>query len=245
MEDERPPTPEGPTSVPDEVELIPLEDAAQPESPREPEKPERPFALSITVGLVVSLVLGGIWAAIAIATDREIGFIAWMIGLGVGAAMAWAAGRRSTRLGVAAVLLSLVGLVAGKVMTAEIGLVDSVVDEILADPYYVNGLAYRVLADDGQVSPEVQAWWEDPDAANPPPDAIAGEVAALEEQIIALVATTPEEEKRAWAEPIARTLIAEASPVDRYSLSMYDGLWVLLAVGAAWGMAAPRRDEAG
>lgn len=213
------------------VEVISTEELSEPEM-----GPERPLVLSATVGLIVALVLGFLWAGVAYATDHEIGFLAWAIGLGVGAAMVAVAGRRSTKLAVVAVLMSLVGLGAGKYLSTEFTLVSSVVDEILADPSFMEGFGYQTLVEQGRVEEDVQAWWSATEAGEVPPDELAERVAVLESDIEATVEAAPEAEKRAWAEPIARTFIREASFVDRYNLGFYDLLWVLLAVAAAWGM---------
>jgi len=213
------------------VEVISTEELSVPEM-----GPERPLVLSATAGLIVALALGFLWAGIAYATDYEIGFLALAIGLGVGAAMVAVAGRRSTKLAVVAVLMSLVGLGAGKYLSTEFTLVSSVVDEILADPSFMEGFGYQTLVEQGRVDEDVQAWWLATEAGEVPPDELAERVAVLESDIEATVAAAPEAEKRAWAEPIARTFIREASFVDRYNLGFYDLLWVLLAVAAAWGM---------
>lgn len=236
MEEERILQPDTPDLIPDDVQIIAPDTAIEPVR-------ERPFALSVTVGLIAALGLGAIWAGISIATDYEIGIIAWVIGLGVSAAMVATAGQRSTRLGIAAVLLSLLGLATGKVMTSEIGLVSGVADEILAEPEWQEGLTYQALLAEGKVDPEVQAWWETSEPGDAPPEALAERVAAFEDDIQKRLAAASDEEKRAWAEPFARLVIEEASPMDRYNLGFYDLVWVALAIAAAWGVAGSRQEQ--
>jgi hypothetical protein len=234
-EEPRPSRPEAPLDVPEEVELIPIEvlSAAEP-------GPQRPLVLSATVGLIVALVLGLLWAGVAVLTNSELGFLALAIGLGVGAAMAAVAGGRSTKLAVVAVIMSLVGLAAGKYLTAVYAIVDGVVDEILTDSSFMAGFGYQSLVEQGKVDPEVQQWWESTEAGDVPPDELAGQVAARERALETAGAPAPEEEKRAWAEPIARAFNEEEPLVDRYSLGGYDLLWAALVVGAAWSTARPR-----
>jgi len=240
MNEELDPSPaDAPADVIGEVDVILTEALPEPET-----GPERPLVLSATVGLIVALALGVLWAGVAYVTDRELGLLAWAIGLGVGAAMAAVAGRRSTKLAVAAVLMSLVGLVAGKYLSTEVVLVRSVVDEILADPSFMEGFAYSTLVEQGKVDEDVQAWWSASEAGDVPPDELAERIALLESDIAATAEAAPEAEKRAWAEPIARSFIEEAPLVDRYSLGFYDLLWVLLAVVSAWGMTHPKSAAA-
>lgn len=234
-EEPKPPRPDPPLDVPEDVQVIAAEGLPELEP-----GPERPLGLSIVVGLVVALVMGVLWAGVVVVTKSEIGIFAWLIGLGVGAAMAAVAGRRSTKLAVAAVIISLVGLAAGKHLSAEFGLVPMVTDEILADENFMAGFGYQSLVEQGEVDPAVQAWWESTDAGDVPPEELAEGVAKLELDIQATVESAPESEKRAWAEPIARAFVEEAPLVDRYNLGGYDLLWVLFAVVTAWATTRPR-----
>jgi hypothetical protein len=226
---------DAPFEPPEQVDMIVTDDAP------EPEGPGRPLVLSVTVGLVVALLMGALWAGVVVLTKREIGIFAWLIGLAVGAAMALAAGRKSTTLGGAAVVISLLGLVLGKFLAVQYGLVPMVADEIVADEGFMAGFGYSSLVERGEVDPAVQAWWESTDEGDEPPAELADQVAQLERDIQATVASTSEAEKRAWAEPIARNFVEEMPLADRYNLGGYDLIWVLLAVVTAWGATAPRK----
>ena len=230
---------DAPVDVVGNVQVISTEGLSEPEA-----GPERPLVLSATAGLIVALALGLLWAGIAYATEREFGFLALAIGLGVGAAMVAVAGRRSTKLAVVAVLMSFVGLGAGKYLATEFTLVPSLVDEILADPAFMEGFGYGTLVQEGKVDEDVQAWWSATEAGDVPPDELAERVIILESDIEATVAAAPEAEKRAWAEPIAQNFIREATFIDRYNLGFNDLLWVLLAVAATWGMTQSKSASA-
>ena len=77
------------------------------------------LGVAIGTGAAAALLSGGIWAAIAIWTRLEIGWIACLVGGITGAAVCLVTPERSERIGLVAVLLACVGMVAGKMLTAE------------------------------------------------------------------------------------------------------------------------------
>ena len=77
------------------------------------------LGVAIGTGAAAALLSGGIWAAIAVWTRLEIGWIACLVGGITGAAVCLVTPERSERIGLVAVLLACVGLVAGKMLTAE------------------------------------------------------------------------------------------------------------------------------
>lgn len=77
------------------------------------------FGIAIGVGAAAALISGGIWAAIAVSLKMEIGWIACLIGLLTGLAVCLVTPERSARMGAAAVALACVGLLTGKLLTAE------------------------------------------------------------------------------------------------------------------------------
>ena len=75
--------------------------------------------LQIIAGVVAGAVGAAVWAAIAYYANVEIGYVAWGIGILVGAAIA-ATGKRSPLAGVAAVLITIVAIAGGKYAVIEI-----------------------------------------------------------------------------------------------------------------------------
>lgn len=66
-------------------------------------------------GILAAIVSGAIWALIVRLTEYEIGFMAWGLGVVVGAAVVmFARGRRGLGLQIVAVLASIFGIVVGK-----------------------------------------------------------------------------------------------------------------------------------
>lgn len=69
-------------------------------------------------GVLAALIGGGVWAAIVVLTDYEIGFIAWGIGALCGFAVVWfAKGRKGPPLQIVAVATSVFGIAVGKYLT--------------------------------------------------------------------------------------------------------------------------------
>lgn len=76
------------------------------------------LAPAILVTLVAAVVGGAVWAGIVIATDYEVGFVAWGIGTMCGYAVILASGgRKGTPLQIIAVLGSVLGILIGKYFT--------------------------------------------------------------------------------------------------------------------------------
>lgn len=69
-------------------------------------------------GLLAALIGGGVWAAIAVAADYELGIIAWGIGGLCGfAVVMFAKGRKGVPLQVVAMVTSILGIAIGKYLT--------------------------------------------------------------------------------------------------------------------------------
>lgn len=83
------------------------------------------LGLAVFVGAAAALLSGIIWAAIAVWTKMEIGWIACLVGLITGIAVCLVTPERSARMGVLAVLLATVGMLTGKLLTAEYFIRDS------------------------------------------------------------------------------------------------------------------------
>ena len=88
-------------------ELIKAADAEQPTSSS--------LMMAILGGLVAAVVGAGIWGGIVIATDYEVGFVAWLLGGLSGFAVVLASGgKRGLPLQIIAVLSSIAGILLGK-----------------------------------------------------------------------------------------------------------------------------------
>jgi hypothetical protein len=77
------------------------------------------LGFAIGAGVGAALLSGVIWAAIAVWLKLEIGYIACLIGFITGAVVCLVTPERSARIGALAVLLACVGMLCGKMLTAE------------------------------------------------------------------------------------------------------------------------------
>ena len=77
------------------------------------------LGVAIAVGAATALLSGGIWAAITVWTKLEIGWIALLVGLITGFAVCLVTKERSARVGALAVALACIGMLTGKMLTAE------------------------------------------------------------------------------------------------------------------------------
>lgn len=77
--------------------------------------------IQIVAGVVAGAVGAAIWAAISYYGNVEIGYVAWGIGILVGVAVA-ATGKNTALAGVAAVLITIVSLLAGKYAAIELAM---------------------------------------------------------------------------------------------------------------------------
>ncbi len=83
-----------------------------------PARPGR-FVLTLIVGAVAAVLGGLIWGQLGIWSDREFGWIAWLIGLAIGLTVRGVSGTQSIRNGVMAALLAGGGILIGKAIIME------------------------------------------------------------------------------------------------------------------------------
>ena len=77
------------------------------------------LGFAIGAGAGAALLSGVIWAAIAVWVKLEIGYVACLVGLITGAVVCLVTPERSARMGALAVALACVGMLCGKMLTAE------------------------------------------------------------------------------------------------------------------------------
>lgn len=197
--------------------------------------------LALALGLAAAIAAGGLWAAIAIITNLEIGYAAWGVGVLVGLAMARATQRRSKQLALAAAAFALLGLIAGKAFTF-VGSAGAIADELTEDPQVMRGaMAWQMYEErtlDEATLAEIDRTAETGDTLS---DA-AWE--SMLRQADARLAAMSEEERREAADATARSVMSAMGVVGgiRAQLSAFDLLWVFLAVGTAYQMMSPGKQ---
>lgn len=191
--------------------------------------------LAVAAGLVAAVVGGGLWAATVVFLNLEVGWVAWGIGLLVGGAMGLVTRSRSRRLAVVAAVLALVGLGAGKAI-AFAGSTGAVAEEILADTDYMRGVTAWQLFEDGELAPETHAGIVAMETSG---DTLSDALwLDMLKQAESRLAGSTDAEREARAERAAAGMIRSMGLVAgvRAQLTIFDALWMLLAVVTAFRM---------
>lgn len=110
--------------------------------------------MQIAAGIAAGVAGAAVWAGLAYYANVEVGYVAWGIGLLVGFAVA-ATGKNGALPGVAAVLITIVSIVAGKYAAVELAFrevgasTDAIMEEIKAegDKGVVRSLADAIVAE--------------------------------------------------------------------------------------------------
>lgn len=212
-------------------------------------------------GALIGSVVGGaagaaIWAAVGFYTGYEVGWIAWAVGVLAGAgAMVGAnllGGGPSTGTGVLAAIVALAAVGVGKLTVVEL-LYQNDADLALASEFN-NEILMCYVADQVVEHWEAEGytidWPELPDnqwyrwrEEDYPPDLWADTLAYWDEQ-------TPEHQaaaRKAFREQHeANVALVEAEYAGLSGenfLSGFDAIWILLAVGSAFGLGQGGKDE--
>jgi hypothetical protein len=209
-------------------ELSPIEDGRGP--------------LALALGLAAALAAGGLWAALVMVTNLEIGYAAVGVGLLVGMAMSRVTAQRTRQLAYAAAAFAVIGLIAGKafIFAASSG---AVAEDLAGDEEVMrSAVAWQMYAD--RSLDEVTLDAVDRSQAGVDTLSDAAWESMLQQAAVTLAAMT-DEERREVATATARGFMRSVGVVGgiRAQLTFFDLLWAFLAVGAAYRMLAPARKE--
>lgn len=197
---------------------------------------------ALVFGAVAATVGGLIWAGVVLVTEYEIGWLAWGIGWGVGAAMASRTMNRSPQLGISAATLAVVGLLIGKLLIFSSQL-NSFADDVMEEEATLRAVVAMDMYTNGGFDKATQARLEALGEDDELPDDIA---ASVEQQIDNKLSGLNVDQRRELAAQFATNLGADLSYVDRIvaQLTPYDALWFGLAVFTAFGMMAKPQEAA-
>jgi hypothetical protein len=204
--------------------------------------PDTRLPLAIAAGLVAALIGGGIWAAIVRLTNFEVGYVAWAVGLLVGAAMTRVTHVRGKTLAAMAAGLAVLGLLAGKVFifTTRAG---PIAKQIAGDTAALGGALawqmYQARELDPVTLDSVDARFAAQDTLS---DALWGRML---EQSGAKLQGMNQEQKVAVAKLAASNSLRQMGLVNGVmgQFSGFDLLWVFLAIGTAYRMLAQGAKE--
>ena len=203
-----------------------------------PEEGDDRAPLALAVGLVMAIVAGGLWALIVFVTSREIGYVAWGVGLLVGLAMTRVTQVRSQQLAYAAAGFALLGLLAGKIFIFA-GSTGRLASELATDDDALKSAVAWQMYDDRELTP---ATLEELDKNRAAGDTLSDAVwESMRNQASTRLTTMTAEERQAAATSLARGMMQQLGVVGgvKAQLSAFDLLWIFLAVGTAFRMLAP------
>jgi hypothetical protein len=197
--------------------------------------------LALAAGLIAALVAGGIWAGLVFATNMEIGYVAWGVGLLVGLAMSRVTSQRSRQLAVAAAAFAVLGLIAGKAFIFA-GSAGVYAKDLEKDHESMSAAVAWQMYESRELDPgtlgkiDAIAY-----GAQVPYDVWT----AMRAEGTARLATMSAEEKHAVAVTMSKQITADIGMMGGIlaQVSLFDLLWLFLAVGTAFRMMAPPREE--
>jgi hypothetical protein len=198
--------------------------------------------LAIAGGLVAAVLGGLIWAGVVLYWNLEVGWVAWGVGILVGAAMAGITLERSRSLGVWAAGIAVVGLLVGKFLIT-VGSTGALADDLFDDGQYLRGAVAWDMYMAEELSPGIQDELRETLAAG---DTLSDE---LWERMLAEAepkyASMSEGERRALARSEAGRLIGQLGWVEGILIQLgpWDLLWFGLAVVTAFQMVGGVRVE--
>ncbi len=198
-------------------------------------------ASPVLAGVLVGIPAAVVWALIAYFTGYEIGWAAWGVGAIVGYAVAKSAHEPSASLGPTAAVIAVASLLLAKILILEFALPAMAQAELLKSPNATTGMFVLDMTQPKSFSPELQALL-DQDDARPGSLSEAQQVDA-QRRMRAEVAERVGNATRAEKERVVR------ASVDAYLkelgffgalkelFSLYDALWIFLAISSAFKIA--------
>jgi len=187
---------------------------------------------------------GAVWALIVVFTGLEIGWVAWGVGLAVGVVMARATSERSRAVGVRAAVLAAAGLVLGKLLIVEIAGPGEIAKGIQQDSMGVHNAVLASMLANGELSEELTRRYDSvPEGERLPDDLIEAMEAAATERMQRL----DDRGRDSVARDFAKRILADVGTVERLkaTLTPFDALWFLLAIGSAWKLTTAKAGAEG
>ena len=197
----------------------------------------------IIAGVVAGVIGALVWAGIAVSTGVEIGWLSWVIGAGVGAAVAWGSvGSKAN--GAIAVLIAIVAIVGGKFAFFEMGIskgVKTANEEIkqsveINDEFVLLWLADGISSDPKDIG-KVLEWLTGATAETTRERKdYSDKVWAMAETIWSKVS---EEKKASLRSELKKQVAAkERGAAFMASFSSFDIVFFFLAISTAYGIAS-------
>jgi len=194
--------------------------------------------LALAAGLAAALIAGGIWAGLVFLINMEIGYVAWGVGLLVGFAMSRMTSQRTQQLAYAAAAFAVIGLLAGKIFIHS-GSASRIADELAENEEVLRGAVAWQMYEAGDLDAETAAAIDAVEAAG---DTLSDALwADMLRQSDTRLAQLSDDEKHDIALFVANGALHQMGLIEgvKAQLSLFDLLWLFLAVGTAYRMMAP------
>jgi len=198
--------------------------------------------LVLAAGLVAALVSGALWAGLVFVTEMEIGYAAWGVGLLVGLAMSRVTVRRTQQLAYIAAALAVLGLLTGKalIFTGSAGRIAEEFEK--GDGVLTGAIAWDMYAARELDEPTLAAV----DAVEEAGDTLSDAVwADMTTQASARLERMSAQERHEAAVMASRRVMQSMGVAGGIlaQVTLFDALWLFLAVGTAFRMLAPPKRE--
>ncbi len=206
---------------------------------------------SLMLGTILALgaaMLGGLaWALVAHYTNREFGYLAWGIGALVGFAMLKGNKQGSVKAGILAVVLSLSGILLGKLILDEMAYTsDETVKNILNDKENRDGILatghYLIMREEEPMSEPCQALFDGVllEGAGGFPEEMTDEQNEIMEKLRVRIEEKSHEKKAAAIKRFMQYFADNTPLTERIqgTLSAYDIIFALLAMVTSFKLAS-------
>lgn len=205
-------------------------------APRFPSRPQpRPQHIPVLAGMIGALLGGGAWALIAGLTDREVGYVAWGVGLLTGFVMTRASEARGRGPAMAAAAFAAMGLLFGKVWLHQFVVRPTIEQSIVADTGAGAAAGAWRLRELSAFPVDVQASVDSVAQGDTLSDALWLRMTGAGRQYMD---SLPAAEREPIVREYAATLMAGIPFVIQmgWHFSAFDILWFFLALTTAWRM---------
>jgi uncharacterized protein YneF (UPF0154 family) len=199
--------------------------------------PKSNFGLGIVLGVIAAVAAAAIWAAVAVVTEYEIGWLAIATGALVGIACLKGAKEASSQLGAVAVTLAICSLLIAKLIIFAWVVPTEMRKEVMNNPEYLTQAVHMHMLAHGEYPAELAKKIEAVPEDSPDWPAVAQQVVtATNARMQSMSAAEKDQAVGVFADLVMSNISISERVKD--SLSPWDILWTILAVMAAWRIAS-------
>jgi len=200
-----------------------------------PDPEDDGLRLPILTGAVVAIVGGLVWGGLCLATGIQIGLMMWALGVMVGFVMVGIAIKPSSALAGAAVTVTLVGLLAGKLVLIEYGDAEIIRQQIKKQPDRVREAVRDQMIAAGEIDAAVVEYWRTAGDLELPSPGLQEKIISANKQVGRRYKQLSDAELHAAAQARAEREAATIPFIARAGMrfSLLDLPWFALALGSA------------